>query len=128
MTTKTEKAAARAEAIDLLRSWLKPGDTVYTMLKHVSSSGMSRDIAVLIVRDGQISNVSCDVARAIGAKIDSKDGTAAVKINGAGMDMGFRIVYALGCALWPDGTPEPHSIRNGRADTNGGYALNHRWI
>ena len=38
------------------------------------------------------------------------------------MDMGFQAVYCLGLSLWPDGTPEPHSTRNGEPDTNGGYA------
>lgn len=32
----------REEAITKLREWIKPGDTVYTILDHVSSSGMSQ--------------------------------------------------------------------------------------
>lgn len=44
------------------------------------------------------------------------------------MDMGFHVVYALGSALWPDGTPAPHGTRNGEPDTAGGYALKHEWL
>ena len=36
--------AERDEAIANLREILKPGDTVYTILRHVSKSGMSRVI------------------------------------------------------------------------------------
>jgi hypothetical protein len=36
--------AAQVEALAKLRDWIKPGDTVYTMLDHVSPSGMSRAI------------------------------------------------------------------------------------
>ena len=45
--TKAQKAE-QAEAIAKLREWLKPGDTVYTVLEHVSASGMSRTIKVVI--------------------------------------------------------------------------------
>jgi hypothetical protein len=31
-------------------------------------------------------------------------------------------------ALWPNGTDTPHGTRNGEPDTNGGYALKHRWM
>ena len=45
--TKAKKAE-QAEAIARLREWIKPGDTVYTILDHVSSSGMSRAIRVVL--------------------------------------------------------------------------------
>ena len=52
----------------------------------------------------------------------------ALKIQGGGMDMGFKAVYSLGRSLWPNGTPEPHGTRNGEPDSCGGYALNQRWL
>jgi hypothetical protein len=45
--TKAQQAE-RTEAIDKLREWIKPGDTVYTILQHVSRSGMSRHIRVVV--------------------------------------------------------------------------------
>lgn len=45
--TKAQRAE-RDEAITKLREWIKPGDTVYTILDHVSSSGMSRAIRVVV--------------------------------------------------------------------------------
>jgi hypothetical protein len=48
MSKKTQKEAERAEAIQELRKLLKPGMTVRTILRHVSSSGMSRTIDLVI--------------------------------------------------------------------------------
>ena len=44
MNTKQE----RQDAIERLRSMLAPGDSVYTILRHVSRSGMSRSISLVI--------------------------------------------------------------------------------
>ena len=119
------KAIKRDAARAKLRALITPGQAVYTVLKHVSSSGMSRRIAIL-VRDGDnVRNISGYVADACGYKW-TDDG--AVSVGGCGMDMGFAIVYALGAALWPDGTPEPHGTRNGTPDSDGGYALKHIWL
>lgn len=40
------KEQEKQEAIEWLREWLKPGDTICTVLRRVSSSGMSRHISV----------------------------------------------------------------------------------
>ena len=45
--------AERAESFANLRKWLKPGDTVHTILDHVSRSGMSRNIRVVLLKDGE---------------------------------------------------------------------------
>jgi hypothetical protein len=58
MASMTKAARAeRDEAIAKLREWIKPGDTVYTILDHVSSSGMSRAIRVVLL--------SCEDGRAV---------------------------------------------------------------
>ena len=58
--------------------------------------------------------------------MDAKHG--GIKIAGCGEDLGFALGYELGMTLWPQGTPKPHGMRNGEPDSNGGYALKHRWI
>jgi hypothetical protein len=45
--TKADKLE-RDKAITQLRDWIKPGDTVYTILDSVSRSGMSRQIRVVV--------------------------------------------------------------------------------
>jgi hypothetical protein len=120
----------RAKACEQLREILAPGSTVYTVLKHVSSSGMSRRISLYALapdRDGkpEMRNIDWLYARATGDRQSKVDG--AIVISGCGMDMGFALVYNLGYALWPNGTDAPHGTRNGEPDTAGGYALKHRW-
>lgn len=105
--------------------YLKPGDKVYTLLRSVASSGMSRRISVMIVRDGEIENITGAVAAVTRYKVSDKGG---IVMSGCGQDMGFALVYALGRALWPEGTPEPHGTRNGEPDSDGGYALKHSWL
>lgn len=118
--------ADRAEALQSLREHFKPGQTVYTILRHVSSSGMSRDISVITIDDeGQIRQWDWAVACVLGEPLAKREG---VRVGGCGMDMGFHLVYNLGRTLWPDGTPEPHGTRNGQPDCDGGYALKQRWL
>lgn len=138
MSKASEKRAEQQQAADHLRTLFPPGSTVYTVLRHVSRSGMSRSISVLHQDADGISDVSYLVARALGDKLDRERG--GVKVGGCGMDMGFSLVYNLSATLHPEGfgcvgkgcpssdhyngdrdyTPHRHSA--------GGYALRHRWI
>lgn len=112
---QTEKTKAIAQ----LREWLKPGDTVYTILDSVSRSGMTRHIRCLVAR---VDQRACDchmwsknephfvgdahvrfihpnhaVATVLNVR-QAKSG--ALIVGGAGMDMGFHVVYELSCALF----------------------------
>lgn len=122
---KLEVATLKEEARAYLLKLLKPGDTIYTVLNHVSRSGMSRSISLYVVKDGENVYLSGYAARVMGEKRDRFDG---ITIGGCGMDMGFALVYNLGMYLWPNGTPEPHGRRNGEPDSDGGYALKQRWL
>ncbi|MDE2106599.1 MAG: hypothetical protein KGL39_55805 [Patescibacteria group bacterium] len=144
----------RQEAVEKLRQWLKPGDTVYTILRSVSRTGMSREISLVISRDNEIQDLDYRVSRALGYSIGNRGG---LKIRGCGMDMGFHAVYGLSRVLFPEGfgvtmtkekygkqyprskaEAEKHYAagwrscgRNGDTsgwDNDGGYALNHRWL
>lgn len=102
----------RAEAIERLQKWLRPGDTIYCILRHVSRSGMLRVIDLVKVdEDGDIVRVGYDAARALGWPYDYRRG--GVRVSGCGMDMGFHLVYSLGHALFGAGA---------------GEVLKHRWL
>ena len=58
------KEKEQQEAVRGLREILKPGDTVYTNLEHVSRSGMSRVISVFLIRDNQRFNLDFQVGAA----------------------------------------------------------------
>jgi hypothetical protein len=109
MTTKAEREAIKDKAIAELREMFPAGTTVYTVLRHRSQSGMSRSISVLEIKAPELFDVSYLVARATDDKLDHTYG--GVKVSGAGMDMGFHLVYNLSHVLHSDG-----------------YALSHRWI
>ena len=123
------------EAVERLRNWLKPGDTVYTSVVHVSRSGMQRSIKVYQIKDNQPLFLSYNVAKALGSGYDQH--REAVKISGCGMDMGFHLVYELARTLWPNGYDcigdkcPSNDHRNGDHSTthsDGGYALSQRWL
>jgi hypothetical protein len=141
MATKMQ-VREQEEARERLRGMLKPGDTVFTILRHVSRSGMLREISVRTFdKDGDCFYLDGLVARALGDHIGPNDG---IKISGCGMDMGFEIVYELGRALWPDGhdcigselcRSNDHSNDRGVRDysptrhhNDGGYTLRQRWL
>lgn len=107
-----------------LRKILKPKSTVYTVLRSVSKSGMSREISAFTIHKGELRNLDSLVADAIGHTV----GNRGIKMGGCGMDMGFAMVYSLGAALWPKGTAKPNGTRNGEPDLAGGYALKHQWL
>lgn len=128
LSAKAGKARLKAEAIKYLQGMLKPGDTVYCILRNVSRSGMSRQIDFLVAE----SDAGCKPHSISGLIADAleypqADG-GALKVSGCGMDMGFNVVYNLGATLWPNGTPNPHGRRNGEPDSDGGYALKHSWL
>lgn len=129
--SKQRQAEARARCLE----WLKPGDIVYTSVRHVAKSGMTRWIRVYLINDNSPRDISYTVADALGWKFD--ENYDAVKVGGCGMDMGFHLVYTLSSILFPNGFD---CIREGcpandhfnQVDTDhhndGGYALKQRWM
>ena len=124
--TKAQQAE-RAEAIAQLREWIKPGDTVYTILDSVSRSGMSRTIRVVLLSCGEDGRpVDLHPNHAVGLAIDArmtKRGDALV-IGGCGMDMGFHVVNSLSevlygylrceaCGKFPEHDPQRMAPRAG---------------
>jgi len=100
-----ERARVRAELLKLC----PVGTTVYTVLRHVSTSGMQRRIDCYIIRDNEPWCISYYVGLTLGYKRHPKyDGLV---VNGGGMDMGYHLVDCLSQSL--HGT---------------WYKFNHRWI
>lgn len=108
-----------AQAILHLRDVLKPGDTVYTVLRHVSRSGMSRNIDLYYMRDDAPQWISAYVGHAIGSPQSRKnwERSQGLTVGGCGMDMGFHLVYNLGRVLFRDGFGEACRKCHRRAST-----------
>lgn len=137
MTKQQEQE--KQEAITKLRELLPPGSTVYTILRHVSRSGMSRSISLVIHTPEGPLDIDWLVRRVLGLTFDRNN--AGLKVQGCGTDMGFHIVYELGYALWGKewpctGQQCPSNVHFngdrdytvGRLHGDGGYCLRHRWL
>lgn len=109
MTKKQEKK----EAIEELKKIIEKGDTVYTVLRHVSKSGMTRGIDCYVIKDNRPRWITAYVGKAIGCPQSENDWRKqrGLRIGGCGMDMGFHVVNNLGYAVYNDG-----------------YAFQHNWI
>lgn len=131
MTTKTK--TEKEQAIEYLRTILKPGYTVYTSLNHVSKSGMMRIINLHVIKENQPWRItSSAVAAGLGKYNFKHEG---LRMDGCGMDMGFAAVYELSHILFPDGFIPADANMHGRngtpatdLDTDGGYALRQQWL
>lgn len=100
MTIKAKAQSEKDEATRSLRKLLRPGDTVHCILRHVSSSGMTRHIDFYIIRHNQLCFLSGYIGKVLGyRRANNSDGLV---VQGCGMDMGFSIVHSLGYALWGD--------------------------
>ena len=92
--TKEEKEIA----IEYLQLNIKEGDTLYPLVKTVASSGMSRQMVILIRTNTGIRNISRLIARAQGYRYNAnKD---CFSISGCGMDMGMAVVCDLSYLLF----------------------------
>ena len=124
LSKKEQANADRAKAISILTSLFgdevrDTGPTVRTILRHVSSSGMSRDISLVYVTEkGNLINITYYAAAALGWKLVERNGYNAIRVGGCGMDMGFHTVYTLSSVLY----------RNSAPAGDAGYALNQEWL
>ena len=111
--------------------------TLYTVLRHKSRSGMQRKIDVIaLVPTGNPKDpidkfwLSALAAKALGWKFDEH--YDAVVLYGAGMDMGFHLVYTLSSIIFKDVPreqwPEDLPLRNGEPEDSPGYVLQQKWI
>lgn len=116
--TSTKKEREKQEQLENLRKWFPIGSTVYTILRHVSATGMSRDISIVCIHPEEhgtgtrwISHPNYAVSKVLRLRLVTKNGSDAVRVGGCGMDMGFHLVNSLGYAIYNDG-----------------YALKHEWL
>jgi ABC-type thiamine transport system ATPase subunit len=117
LSKRALKAIEQEENIEYLRN-LIAGDekpVIYTILRHVSSSGMSRDISLIYIKNNSIYHLNYSAAMALGDRLVSRNSFDAIRVNGCGMDMGFHLVYSLSSVLFA-------------GQKRAGYVLSHRWM
>jgi hypothetical protein len=120
MTKKQEIEQEREGAIEKLRALFAGDDkpVIHTIIRHVSASGMSRDISLIYVKEGAIHNITYWGALALDWKLSEKSGNRAIRVGGCGMDMGFHTVYTLSRVIYRDTATK----------IDPGYVLTQAWL
>ena len=100
--TKAEQARLDREYAKerLLTHYLKPDTKVYTILRSVSSSGMTRHYSLVVASNGKIDDITYYASKAIEWPLVESTGHRAIKVNGCGMDMSFHLVSTLSAVLF----------------------------
>ncbi len=93
---------------------------LFTTLRSVSRSGMSRVIAVFAVpQNKSIASEPVDITRVVAEVLDRKikqtDCGTGIVVSGCGMDMGFELVYSLSQVLFG-------------FEDRGGYKITQNWL
>lgn len=156
LSKKAGKAALQEEARKGLLECLKPGDTIHMVLRHVSASGMSRRIDFYKMYRNEPMRLTVSIARLLDYPVSDKG--LMVNGCGMDMGFSVvynvgRTLWPQGFALTQrcdkcqdvpgkDGLGRPCKTckgtgnmpkigRNGDKsgiETDGGYALNYRWM
>lgn len=111
---------------DKYHKGIRQGEIIYTILRHVSRSGMYRVIDAVIMRKNEpvsifavLSQTAKDEIKEM-YKLEEK-GTG-FKVNGCGMDMGFDLVYNISSLLFKN------TQHNKKQKEDVGYWLKQRWL
>lgn len=94
----------RLEAATELRELLPEGCPVYSIVRSVARSGMSREISFMVFRmAGHVDEISPRYVSRLMATVAgfrmSNAGFAAIKVQGGGMDMAFHVLDCVRAAL-----------------------------
>lgn len=87
---------------------LPKGSNINVTIRHVSQSGMMRIIDLHYIDDGSLKSVDANISGFPYKFVPNHGG--GYKVEGAGMDMAFKIVYDLGQHLHNDGYYFKHSV------------------
>lgn len=104
----------------LLIDYLKETNTVYTVSRGVSSSGLTQYVSLMVPgldHDGKpdLFNITWHVSNVLGDKLHDKHGHRVLKLQGGGMDLGFNVVYNLSSVLFA-------------GQERAGYVLKQAWL
>ena len=106
----------------LLEFFVKEGDTVYTVIRSVAPSGMSRTMSLKVAKNGKIVDLTYYASIVLDYPLVEVNGSRAIRVGGAGMDMGFHVVYSLARVLFREkyeGQPDA---------VDAGYSLDQAWL
>jgi hypothetical protein len=119
--------------VSLKRLGVKPGDTIFTVLRH--RRGNHRRISLIVIKKNEPKSLD-HIAEALGVAKHRKvtrygmnakpyeDYEEGLVTSGGGMDMGYHLVHQFGRAL----AKAEGRQRNSATHPDPGYDFNHRWL
>lgn len=96
---KGERLLREQSRKKLLPYFKRKNAVIYSIIRTVTNSGMSRAIDFYVVDKGQLTSISGHMANVLGYH---RNKAGAVRVQGCGMDMAFHCVYAVACSLKVD--------------------------
>lgn len=121
---KEGEAALREYRRQKLLELIPVKSTLTVVRTHWTRSGTARfRVFVPCVSAETGKPYICELTSQIAEFVGFQTKGGEIVMSGWGYNKSFQIGYSLGCALWPNGTPEPHGTRNGEPDSDGGYAI-----
>ncbi|MEO0302118.1 MAG: hypothetical protein ABIM98_09150 [candidate division WOR-3 bacterium] len=88
----------KSEAILRLLELIKPGDTIYTVLRYVSRSGMKRVISLFVIKNNEPIRLDWFISKALGYRYN--DVYEGIEVRGFGFDVGYAVVQNLSYRLF----------------------------
>lgn len=86
----------------LLTHYVDQDSTIYTIVRSVSASGMSRTMSFKVVKDGELCDITYYVAGLLNYSLNDYHGHNTIRVNGCGMDMAFHVVSSVATVLFND--------------------------
>lgn len=126
-----QKEQARKFLKDLFEKDLKKGirPICYTVLKHVSTSGMLRHIDVFYIGTDRKPILLNWYIEQLGlfnrAKHYDSPNADSLRVSGCGMDMGFHVVSVINSALYPYESGKSRAQQMGFNDI---YLIKQEWL
>jgi hypothetical protein len=89
--------AEQAEGMGALREYVTEGVTIYTIIRSISRSGMSRRLSVIVFRDNEPFSLDWAVSRALDYPL--RRVVEGIRVDGCGMDMGYHVASSIASAV-----------------------------
>jgi hypothetical protein len=100
METKEAIAAINEISLNRLQAEVFPGSTIYSICRHVSASKITRSYAFLIIKDGELWEITYMIARAIGYHVNDAHG--GIETRGYGKEGAHHLVMDVARKLFND--------------------------
>lgn len=86
------------QAVESLKNFINPGDTLIIAFCDQSASGMSRRYRVILTGDKTIYDVEPLIAKACGLRMGKNQ--TGIRVNGCGMDMTWWLIECISYQLF----------------------------